>query len=383
MKKYDIILFGATGFTGGLVAKYLAQKNQELAFTWAIAGRNINKLQAVKDTLVAIHPQLSTLTLLEADSSDAASLQALTQSTKVIATTVGPYALHGEALVAACVATGTDYVDITGEPAFVQQIIKKYDEDAKKSGSLIINCCGFDSIPADLGAFFTAMQLPSDKPKTIKGYIYSNGTFSGGTWASAVNAFADIFKGSTATGTKSDKKSTVKFPNFHHAKEINKWALPMPVIDPWIVKRSIAAVPHIYGAASYAQYLAIPTLLQAATLTATVGGITMAAQLPIAKKMLLNYRKSGEGPSEQQRAKSFFVATMIGECEGKKVMCKVQGGDPGYTETSKMLSECALLVALHRNDTFIQSGITTPAAALGTALINTLNKQGITFSVVK
>lgn len=382
-RRYDIVVFGATGFTGGLVAEYLNLSKDIENKNWAIAGRSLGKLKVVKDKLISKNGDASQIDILVADATDINDLKKITAQTQCIITTVGPFVNYGEPLVAACIDTSTDYLDITGEPAFVQNILQKYGKAAKESGSLIINCCGFDSIPADAGAFFTAQQLPVDESKVIKGYVRSNGTFSGGTWASAIGAFADISKGKASTKSESNDKSAKKLPTLHRVSETNKWALPMPVIDPWMVKRTAKARPEIFGETSYAQYLALNNVIEIAGLTATVGGIMLAAQIPFTKNLLLNYRKSGEGPSEEKRSKSFFSVVFVGESRSKKVVCKVSGGDPGYTETSKMIAESALTLIKNRSSLAIQSGVTTPAAALGEFLIPKLQSVGIKFEVIK
>ena len=160
-RTYDIVIFGATGFTGELTAAYLAE-HAPAGLRWALAGRNPGKLEAVRDPLAAIDPALAELPLLHADSTDDASLRAVAESTRVVITTVGPYLLHGEPLVAACAAAGTDYVDLTGEPEFVDRMYLEHHDAAVATGARIVHACGFDSIPHDLGAYFTVQQLGAD-----------------------------------------------------------------------------------------------------------------------------------------------------------------------------------------------------------------------------
>ena len=234
-KEFDLVVFGATGFTGRLVAEYLSQNTDATVFRWAIAGRNHEKLQAVKNSMVALNPASSNVGVIIADSSDLASLRFMAKQAKVVITTAGPFMDYGEPVVQACIAEGTHYLDITGEPAYVQNILKNYDAMAKEAGVLIINCCGFDSIPADLGAYFTAKQLQGEDNIHIDGYVFSNGTFSGGTWTSAIKAFADVSKTNVPSESNGHTKK-VKQPFLQKVKETGKWALPMPVSDPWMVK---------------------------------------------------------------------------------------------------------------------------------------------------
>lgn len=378
-RKYDIILYGATGFTGGLVAEYLAANSSKDEVRWAIAGRNQAKLEAVKNKILEKVPDANPMDILIADSNQEEQLNAMCASTKILATTVGPYALYGEPLVKACVENGTHYLDITGEPEFVKEMLEKYDAKAKASNTLVINCCGFDSIPADAGAYFTASKLSSE-PKNIRCYVTGNGSFSGGTWASAIHAFSHLFQSDLKNVGASG--SSDKNPGFHYVSAIRKWAVPMPVIDPWMVKRSSMMQKEIYGNGfSYAQYLAMKDLPTMGALLAGVAGLVLASQFEPTRNLLLNYRKSGEGPSEEQRAKSFFKVYFIGEANGQQVKCSVSGGDPGYSETAKMLSEAALTVLRHYDELSVKGGVVTPAGALGQFLIDRLVAAGIRFEV--
>ena len=179
-RRLDIVIFGATGFTGGLTAEYLA-RHADKKLRWALAGRNRDKLVAVRERLVAINPACKRLELLEADVGDAESIRLVAESAAVVITTVGPYLNYGEALVAACAAAGTDYVDLTGELEFVDRMWLKYNTQAQESGARIVNCCGFDSIPHDLGAWFTVQHLPEGVPLKVEGFVRGGGKVSVGT----------------------------------------------------------------------------------------------------------------------------------------------------------------------------------------------------------
>lgn len=378
-RTYDIVIYGATGFTGQLVAEYFAQHVDANVVKWAVAGRNKRKLNDLLSRLSQQYPNAAKAGWVIADSDNSDDLQALCAATKILITTVGPYALHGEPLVKACVENGTHYLDITGEPEFVQDMLKKYDQAAKEQGVLVVNCCGFDSIPADAGAFFTASQLP-EGPKKVRAYVTANGTFSGGTWASAINAFSKISKG--GGGGVSNSTGSAKMPGIHYHSESGKWAAPMPVIDPWMVKRSSQFRPEVYGNDfSYAQYIGVKNPVALGGLLLGVGLVVAAAQLEMTKKLLLDYRKSGEGPSAEERAKGFFKLSFYGEGSGKTCICSVSGGDPGYSETAKMLSESALTLLHHADELPLQGGVVTPAGALGQLLIDRLIAAGIRFEV--
>ncbi|MFL6022692.1 MAG: saccharopine dehydrogenase family protein, partial [Marmoricola sp.] len=185
----DIVVFGATGFTGELTAAYLAE-NAPPECRWALAGRNTAKLEAVRNRLAAINPACADLELLHADASDPASLVPVAARAKVVITTVGPYLQFGDPLVAACAATGTDYVDLTGEPEFVDLAYLAHHETAVASGARIVHACGFDSIPHDLGAYFTVKQLPAGEKTRVRGVVRSGAQFSGGTFHSAMGAMS-------------------------------------------------------------------------------------------------------------------------------------------------------------------------------------------------
>jgi short subunit dehydrogenase-like uncharacterized protein len=380
---YDIVIFGATGFTGQLVAEYFAAKAPK-DIQWAISGRNREKLLEIKSALCSKYPSAEKAGWIVADSQDAASLDALCSATKIIATTVGPYAHYGEPLVKACLKHKTHYLDITGEPDFVKALLHQYDALAKANNTLIISCCGFDSIPADAGAFFTALQLP-DGRKSIQGYVTASGTFSGGTWASAIHAFSKLKDGSTAPRSRSDQQKGQKgpvLPTFHFSRETGKWAAPMPVIDPWMVQRSSECRPDVYGADfSYAQYIGFKRLPAMGGLLLGVGALVAASQFSFSRKLLLGYRKSGEGPTAEERAKAYFKLTFVGKSSGTTKICSVSGGDPGYTETAKMLSESALTVLLHYDELPAKGGVMTPAGAMGKFLIDRLVAAGIRFKV--
>lgn len=387
-RKYDIVLFGSTGFTGNLVAEYFAENVSLGKVKWAIAGRNPEKLEKVKNNLMHLNAECEDVDILECNSDDLQSLMDVTSQTKIIVTTVGPFALYGEKLVEACVETGTNYCDITGEPDFVKTIYKKYNDAAREKGIYIINCCGFDSIPADAGAYFTAMQLPANETKTVKGFVTSSGTFSGGTFASAVNAMSEMGKNMFSGKKKEEKSEKPKTKRrienkIYFEKDLDKWALPMPVIDPWIVQRTSQYRKDIFGNDfEYAQFLSMQSLPKALGLVAGVGAVIVGAQIPPVKNLMLQYRKSGEGPTKEQRDKSYFKLTFIGESETKKVKTKVSGGDPGYTETSKMLSETALTLLDNLGKLPLKGGIVTPAGTLGSLLIEKLQSKGINFEVI-
>lgn len=386
-RTHDIVVFGATGFTGGLTAEYLA-RHAPANLRWALAGRSRGKLEGVRQRLAAINPALAKLPLLEADVGDSKSLRTVAESARVIITTVGPYLLHGEPLVAACAAAGTDYVDLTGEPEFVDRMYLGYHEQARRSGARIIHCCGFDSIPHDLGALFTVQQLPENVPLKIEGFVRAGGTFSAGTFHSAITAMsrlreaARVLKERIAReGRPQGRRIGAAGGRVHYEKAAGGWAVPMPTIDPQIVKRSAAQLDRYGPEFRYSHFMLLKNLSQVAMISGGVGTVLALSQLPLTKRWLMSLKTSGEGPSEEKRARSWFKVRFIGEGGGRRVVTEVSGGDPGYGETSKMLAESALCLAC--DDLPKLSGQLTTAVAMGEPLMKRLQAAGIEFKVIE
>jgi short subunit dehydrogenase-like uncharacterized protein len=380
MTSVDIALLGATGFTGGLTADYLATHLPDGA-TWAIAGRNQAKLEAVADrveVLGGLRPEI-----ISADTGNADSMAALAKSTRVLATTVGPYVQHGEPAVKAAAEAGIAYVDLTGEPEFADTMWLKYDAVARKTGARIIHACGFDSIPYDLGVLYTVQQLPEGVPLSVSGYIRAGGTASGGTYHSAIGAFSRIRHAARTAAERTKLEARPEGRRIRGGGKIGRgaggkgWALPLPTIDPQIVLRSARSLDR-YGPeftySHFAQFKKLPMLVG----TLAGGAVLLAgAQLAPTRSLLLKLKAQGDGPDEDKRASSWFNLRLVGEGGGKTVTTQVSGGDPGYTETAKMLSEAALSLAF--DDLPQVSGQTTTAVAMGDALIERLDRAGITF----
>jgi short subunit dehydrogenase-like uncharacterized protein len=386
-RTYDIIVFGATGFTGKLVAAYLAEQTGQ-SFRWAIAGRNSKKLQEVKREL-GLGAEVG---LITADSNDYASLTAMSQEARVILTTVGPYMKYGEPVVKACVETATDYVDITGEPEFVNTMIERYGEQARQQGIRMVNCCGFDSIPHDLGVYMMVQALPTDQPVVVEGFISVKGGFSGGTWHSAIEAIGRMRQQmKPAKSLREPTGRTVRGlkGKIHYQKAVKGWVVPFPTIDPQIILRSAQALPVYGDEFRYAHYIrigALPLLIGGAVAMGAVIGL---AQFKATRHLLLKLRQPGEGPSEEQRQKSHFRVTFIrrkrvvrlASAANQQLVGEVRGGDAGYTETAKMVAESALCLSLSRSHLPNQTGILTPAVAMGDLLLERLRKAGIVFEL--
>lgn len=388
-RKYSITLFGATGFTGGLCAEYLASHLPE-GTDWAIAGRNQTKLASVCERLKEKGCKQLPATLV-ADVNNPDSLNAMAADSKLVITTVGPYVYHGEPLVKACAEQGTHYCDLTGEPEFVNNMISRYHQLAKDNGAAIVTCCGFDSIPHDHGVLFTVRELeratggPLEGRVEIQGVVTANGTFSGGTWESALLAMSRPRENRDAMRRAKD------VIDHHYAKKAGSlsqrprrnpvsggWLFPMPTIDPVIVQRSARALDCYGPDFRYGHYVGSASLAKLSAGVAGVGGLVLAAQIPPLRRRLQKIRQSGEGPSEEKRAASWFKVTFQGKYNDQEVVCEVAGGDPGYSETAKMLAETAMAMALD-SGLPLDTGVITPVMATGDRLIERLQAAGMTF----
>lgn len=383
MTLHDVIVYGATGFTGELVAQYLASKNELAVGRWALAGRNLEKLAAVRDRLATANPALCELALYQADAGDPESLADMAVRTRVVLSTVGPYERYGRPAVAACVEAGTDYVDLTGEPPFWKDIIATHHDAAKSNGALIVPCCGFDSIPHDIGAWQVVRALRDEAersglPILVDGYVAAKGAPSGGTWQSALEILKDIEigvkrdRGGSGSGTRPSRDR----PGPHFSEDVARWVVPMPTIDPLVVQRS-------GGLSDYGQgfhYRAwIETGSRAATIPiiAGVAVLTLATKVGPIRKMLGALRPPGSGPTAQRRAESWFRVKVVGRCGGATATATMSGGDPGYGETSKMIAESALCLALDRDELPLSGGVVTPASAMGERLLTRLRAAGL------
>jgi short subunit dehydrogenase-like uncharacterized protein len=386
-RKYDLVLFGATGFTGGLTAEYLAANAPE-GLKWALLGRNRGKLEAVAARIAKASPDAPVPDLLEADAADRSALTKVAEAARVVITTVGPYALYGEPIVAACAAAGTDYVDLTGEPEFVDRMWIAHHAEAERTGARLVHCCGFDSIPHDLGAYLTVQQLPEGVPLKVDGYVRSDASYSGGTFHSAINGFARARQ--TIGAAKERRRGEPRppgreihsaSPTLRHDSELGGWVVPLPTIDGGIVRRSAAGLDRYGPDFTYGHHMVAKRLATIAALGAGVGAVAVLAPLPPTRKLLLKIKSPGEGPDEATRAKSWFKVKFVGEGGGKRVVTEVAGGDPGYGETSKMLAESALCLAF---DELPQSaGQVTTAQAMGDALLARLRRAGISFEILE
>ena len=385
--KYDIVVFGASGYTGRLVAEYLQEEYANTALKWAMAGRSLDKLASVR-TALGIPDSVD---LVSVDSDDAASVGQMVSDCKVVITTVGPYQLYGEELIKQCAEQGTDYVDLSGEPSWMHETIGQHSAAAKASGARIVHSCGFDSIPFDLGVYCLQQHAITQTGKpitTVKGRVRAmNGTFSGGTIASlratmaSARANPAIIKVLTnpfalTEGFTGPEQPTGAAPQYD--EELNSWSAPfvMAAINTKNIHRSNFLMGHQYGE----DFRYDEMLFTGDGEQGKAAAEYVAKDDSIGKSDL----QPGDGPTNEERENGNYDAIFAGQnCEGELMISSVQGDrDPGYGSTSKMLAEAA--ICLLENPTLATGGLWTPAAAMGQALIDRLQAHaGLTFQIEK
>ncbi len=402
-RDFDIVLWGATGFTGQLVADYLVrnylhQAGNPTGLRLALAGRNEEKLRALAREIGA-----SELPILIGDSFDAASLDAIASRAEVVISAVGPYAKYGHELVAACVRNATDYCDLTGESTFIRDMIDTHHETARSNGTRIVHCCGYDSIPSDLGTFMVQEAMKKrygTYASEVKMAAEAKGGASGGTIASMINMFDEIKANPSVRKVLGDPYALnpkgVRGPDksdqtgIRFDKDFDKWTAPfvMAAINTRVVRRSHALMGLPWGkdfrysevmstgkgAKGFARAAAV-----AGGLASFIGLIALPITRPIIEKRL---PAPGEGPDKEARESGFFKTRLIALRDGNEVRGIVEGyQDPGYGATAIMLSEAALCLALDGADLQSEGGISTPAVAMGMRLIERLRNAGMKFEI--
>jgi short subunit dehydrogenase-like uncharacterized protein len=386
--KFDIVVYGATGFTGQLVAEYLTTRyRDDRDLKWAMAGRSLDKLASVRDAIGAP----GDTPLIKADAGDPASLKAMIEQTRLVLTTVGPYQLYGSDLVAACAANGTDYIDLCGEPIWMRQRIDAHEATAKSSGARIVFSCGFDSVPFELGAFYVqeeAKRVFGAPATRVKGRVRDmRGTLSGGTAASAKATFDAVSKDLSLITILNDPFALTpgftgpKQPRGNKAsyeEDLQSWIAPfmMALINTRNVHRSNMLMGFPYGRDFVYDEMVLTGAGERGEANAKK---VMAAN---SEKTGPNARKPGEGPSkEEQRTGRFDLLYVAVGPDGRQVRASVTGDrDPGYGSTSKMISECA--ICLGRDAPDVPPGFWTPGAAMQHKLIKRLvDNAGLTFAV--
>lgn len=399
-REFDVIVYGASGFTGRLVVEYLQRAYPPGSnVAWAIAGRDVAKLESIKTETGATVPAIA------ANARDADSLEAMAKLAKVVLTTVGPYQLYGEPLVAACVKTGTDYVDLCGEPNWMAEMIAKYSDAAKASGARITFSCGFDSIPFDGGVFFLERECQKrfGAPAVrVRGRVRKmKGKFSGGTMVSMLETMKAV-KANPRIGAVlvdpfalSPEKLAAQ-PNGDAAvydRIIPSWSAPfvMAAINTKNVHRTNALLGYAYGRDF--QYDEMMLTGDGAAGEKRAKSAVSAAKT---QRNLLGFAptrailttfvlpKPGQGPSKEERETGMYDVLFVGEtAKGETLRASVRGDkDPGYASTSKMISEAALCLAQDVDRSAAPGGVWTPIAAMGTKLIDRLqSKAGLTFKL--
>ncbi len=403
--EYDIIIFGATSFVGEILTGYMMDTyGSNTDFKWAIAGRSENKLQALKEKYRA-----QTIPHFIADAADEAQLSDIAQKTKVIVSTVGPYALYGELLIKVCVKYGCDYCDLTGEIQWYKRMVDKYEKDAKKSGARIVHCCGFDSIPSDLGVLFLqtkAKELFGSGCQQVKMRMAKlKGGASGGTIASMVNIAKEAAKDpELRKELKNPYSICPKNHNFTSRQDnvsgavfdedFNCWVGPfvMGVVNTRVVHRSNALLNKAY----HEQFKYDEAMMmgqdkkgksRARNMSWGLNIFMILAAIKPTRWILERFvlLKPGQGPTEEEQLKGHYDMRFMGIHEnGQKIVTKVTGDrDPGYGSTAKMLGQAAVCLSkISKQDK--EGGFWTPASIYGEALIQTLTEQsGLTFEVLE
>lgn len=411
-KAFDIVVFGATSFVGKILAgRLLAQhgagsdSDQSVTVRWAIAGRSKARLNALRDEL---GPAAVNLPILIADANDDDSLRALCDQARVVVSTVGPYALYGEPLIRACVESGTDYCDLTGEVQWIRRMIQLYEARARVTGARIVHCCGFDSVPSDLGVWYLQQQAIEQFGQPCQQVRMrvraAKGGLSGGTVASLMNVIREAAANKALRQELAnpfsicppDHRSVERQPNVKGAEldpDLNVWLAPfiMAAINTRVVHRTNALLDAAWGREfRYDEAMMTGKGLkgrgQALALTAAMGGFALATAIRPTRWLLERFvvPSPGEGPDPKAQESGFYDLRFVGTTGGgQRLTVKVTGqGDPGYGSTSMILAQAAQCLAFDvAGDR--PGGFWTPASLLDGALLERLRKHArMTFDVI-
>ena len=413
-RPYTVVLYGATSFVGQITARYLSQflaenKNADGSdISWALAGRDEEKLKKIQSEISSAASDK--IDIIIANSNDEASLDKMTSQAKVVISTVGPYLKYGEPLIKSCASHGTDYVDLTGEAIFIKDMLDKYQETAKQSGARIVNSCGFDSIPSDLGVYFTQQQAEKKfgsacdeihmRVKAAKGGL------SGGTIASMATIFEEVGQDKSRrkqvanpyllnddSNAPSVRQNNVNKPEYD--SEHNRWLAPfvMASINTRIVHRSNQLSEYEYGRDfKYDEAMwmkdGVKGQLASYALSAGLLGFATTMMFKPSRELLAKHvlPKSGSGPSKSEQENGYFDIRFFGHnAKNDSINTKVLGDrDPGYGSTSRMLAQSALCLAQDISHDEVDGGFWTPASAMGDKLIERLEKHaGLSFEVIE
>lgn len=407
-RPHDLLLYGATGFTGRLVLEYLLQ-NAPTTLRLAMAGRSPEKLSALRRELQARFPRAGALEIRAADAQDASAVRALAESARVLVTTVGPYARYGEGVVAACAAAGTHYADLTGEVHFVRRMIDLHEAEARRTGARLVHACGFDSIPSDLGCLMMceALSARGVEPESVKMLVLgAMGGASGGSAATAVSLFEAMSHDPGLArllsdpyvlcpeGSKGRPPSPDKF-GVGFERELDAWTAPfvMGPINSRIVFRSQALLHPEWTSLMYSEAVSMGRgplgLARAVAMSAGIQATYAALGVDLLRRRVIPrfLPKPGEGPTKEERERGSFTIRFYGsgrDRAGARASLRglVRGEqDPGYGETAKMLGESGLCLALDAAQLPVEGGSWTPATAMGQRLIDRLRAARMTFEV--
>ena len=417
-RAYTVVLYGATSFVGQITAHYLAQflteqkpnEDASHSVTWAIAGRDEDKLKKLQDEIVSKQGnKADKVAIIIANSNDEASLDAMTKQTQVLISTVGPYLKYGEPLIKSCAQNGTDYVDLTGEAIFIKDMLDKYQDTAKQSGARIVNSCGFDSIPSDLGVYFTQQQAQDKFNQTCETIHMrvkaAKGGVSGGTIASMGTIFEEVGEDKARrkqvanpyllnddTDAPTTRQKNISKPEYDD--DHKRWLAPfvMAVINTRIVHRTNQLLSYEYGREfKYDEAMwmqdGVKGKLMSYGLSAGLLGFASAMMFKPSRELLSKHvlPKSGSGPSKSEQENGFFDIRFFGTtAKQDTINTKVTGDrDPGYGSTSRMLAQSALCLAQDISQEDVAGGFWTPATAMGDKLIQRLEEHaGLSFEIV-
>jgi short subunit dehydrogenase-like uncharacterized protein len=404
-KPYDVVVFGATSFVGQLLCRYLASQFNSSTLKWAAAARSIDKLERMRQSL---DNKATEIPLIIADARDENSLAGMCAQTHVVVSTVGPYALYGEPLVKVCAERGTDYCDLTGEVQWIRRMLDRYETTARKTGARIVHCCGFDSVPSDLGVYFLqkrAFERLGRYCSHIKMRVKAiRGGVSGGTIASIVNVATEAVENPALRTALQNpyllcppdhqpktRQESLNRPQYD--RDFNAWLAPfiMASINTRVVHRSNALLNYAYGQDfRYDEAMLVGEgqrgRLRAYAVAGALGGFVALISLAPTRRLLQRFvlPAPGQGPSPRSQAQGFYDLRFLGIFDdGRTIAAKVTGdADPGYASTAKMLGQVAACLA-HGGKVNKSGGFWTPATLLGDTLIDMLEQHaGLSFTLI-
>jgi len=414
-RDFDIVVFGATGFTGSLVVNYLSGHLPAEA-RWAIAAQTRADLETAAERLRRAAPKAAPPELLVADVMDPERVAEIAPRARVIISTIGPYLERGGVLVSLCAAHGTDYVDLCGETEFVDRVFLEQNALAESTGARLVHACGFESVPADLGVYYTMQHVPEGVGIAVTAALSVDARFSQGTIDSAFGQYRRAREARDAAERRRHLEGAplgrrVRYVRGlpHYDEVLRRWLVPLPTMDPRVVTRTASHLDTYGPDFSFSNYAAVDHFATVATGMAAVGSIFAASQVPMLLGALDSARNSfqrhrrersgvhhhegpsdvdkarvqrgAEGPDVLRRARSSFNLTLLAQGGGRTVVTTVSGGDPGYSETSMMIAEAAMCLAFDENPDV--SGQQTPALAMGDALLDRVREGGLRFDVLQ